>query len=467
MVNLEGLNLNRMKKLLLIAVSFFTLNLSAQVSITSANTPSSGDTLRYSTALLDTTIFFNFEASGANLTWNFDSLNPFQQDVFEFVASSQTPYSNQVSNRIGLRIADTLSLGVADLYDVYNFYESTSASFSIDHRGATAPSGLGFNVSIAPSYSDKDEVFQFPLDYLDRDSSTFNFTFSNIFPPVYYSSSGYRINEVDAWGTLTTPYGTFNCIRVVTDIVTYDTVSFNNTNFGINSHVREYKWLTPQLKIPALTINGNVINVSGEGIFIPTSVDYRDSVRDIPPLIPTLALFATDETTVSEGDTVVFDNFSIGQGSVRSQWEISPNTFSYVNGTSATSRQPNVVFSDTGFYDVLLIATARGDVDSLNRTNYIQVINTTGLKEFNEDLSSRVTVYPNPTDEGSTITIGPFPESTIERVEIINVKGALVGEELLGKSLKNLTIQSPNVQGIYFLKVYTDEGLVVKKLLVE
>ena len=456
-----------MKKLLVATLVLLSVNLSAQVTITSSSTPTVGDTLRYSSALLDSAVFLNFEASGANLTWNFDSLNPFQQDVYRFEASSQTRYSNDVMNRIGLLIADTLSLGVTDLYDVYNFYESNANSFSIDHRGATAPSGFGFDVSIAQAYTDKDEVFQFPLDYLDRDSSTFDFTFTNTFPQVYYSSTGYRINEVDAWGTLTTPYGTFNCIRVVTDIVAYDTVSFSGNNFGLNSHVREYKWLTPQLKIPALTINGNVVNVTGEDIFVPTTVDYRDSVRDIPPLIPTFAIFSLDETEVKLGDTVMFNNLSIGQGNLTFQWDFSPNTVNYVNGTGATSRTPLVVFTDTGFYDVQLIARAPRENDTTISMNYVQVISTTGLGELNTELSNRVSVYPNPSKRGSLIVVGPFEENTINKIEILDSKGALFFEEVIRNGQTQLKLKTPEKQGVYLLKIITDNGWATKKLLIE
>src|SRR5690606_7155422 len=156
----------------------------------------------------------------------FNHLQAIRQGIAKYFNSSQTPYSNQVSNRIAEKIADTLSMGGLTLYHVYDFYKLDSNGFSKDHRAASIPTGLSFpfpqTLNIAPTYSDKDEIYQFPLNYLDKDSSTFNLTYSNSLVGAYLASYGYRINEVDAWGTLQTPYGTFNCIRVITDLVSYD-----------------------------------------------------------------------------------------------------------------------------------------------------------------------------------------------------------------------------------------------------
>ena len=97
------------------------------------------------------------------------------------------------------------------------------------------------------------------------------------------------------------------------------------TNFGTNSHTREYKWLTTQFEIPALTINGNVI----ANAFIPTTVEFRDSVRNVPSIFAPVALFNADETNPRIGDTVNIDNFTVSFLNTNYQWSITPNTFTY------------------------------------------------------------------------------------------------------------------------------------------
>lgn len=348
-----------------------SVNLSSQITIDNSHMPSNGDSLRFSLSILDTALVSNYQIAGSNLAWNYDSLVPIRQGISEYIASSQSPYN--VTNRIAEKLADTIDLAGTDVYDLFNFYSSDTSSFSITDRGATVPTGLGFpfpsTLKVVQSSIDKDEVYQFPLDYLDRDSSNYDLEYTSTFPSAYVGSSGYRINDVDAWGSLTTPFGTFNCIRVVTDIVGYDTVDAGSNTTGINSHQREYKWLTTQFEIPALTIIGTV----DSGIFVPSAIQYRDSVRNVPSLFVPIPQFSTNDTVVGIGDTVTLSNSSISLLSTNYQWEIQPATFQYINGTSATSGSIIIIINDTGSYDVKLIATNSSGSDSLLREDYIRV----------------------------------------------------------------------------------------------
>jgi PKD repeat protein len=358
-----------MKSILFGLTILFTFNTYSQISVTSANMPVSGDTLRFSTALLDSSVLLNYQNNGANQTWNFDSLRVISQGVQRFISSTQTPYNSVPTNRIGLLFADTISLGGSSVNDVYNFITSSSTDFSIDYRAASVPTGFALFpvLRIQDPYVDKDEVFQFPLDFGDRDSSTFDFVFNNSLFGVYYGSSGYRINEVDAWGTITTPYGTFNTLRVITDMVSLDTVGFSGQNIAIPSHVRTYQWIANGERVPVMTVNGLVI----AGTFVPNSVEFRDSVRIVEPLLPTLALFIADTTSVEVNDDLDFNNLSLGSTSF--QWDFTPNTVTYTSGSS-TSRNITVSFKDIGKYSVRLISMGGSRYDTLTRTDYITVI---------------------------------------------------------------------------------------------
>ena len=80
-------------------------------------------------------ILFNYNATGGNITWNFDSLVAQRQGIHEFKASSATPYGFFIPNRTGEKIADTLSLGPVDLINLYNFHQNSTASFRTDGGG--------------------------------------------------------------------------------------------------------------------------------------------------------------------------------------------------------------------------------------------------------------------------------------------------------------------------------------------
>lgn len=116
---------------------------------------------------------------------------------------------------------------------------------------------------------------------MDHDSSTFNFstpTFSAI--PFTYKKHGYRITDVDGWGTITTPHGTEVCLRVVTTQYSIDTIKISAlpapfNKFGFPNYVRSYQWLTLTEKIPYLEVSGNIIG----GNFTATQARYRDKLR--------------------------------------------------------------------------------------------------------------------------------------------------------------------------------------------
>lgn len=59
-------------------------------------------------------------------------------------------------------------------------------------------------------------------------------------------------------------------------------------------------------------------------------------------------------------------------------WTITPSSFTYVNGTSATSQNPAVQFTANGSYTVRLVTSNANGSDTLVRTNYILVTTSTG-----------------------------------------------------------------------------------------
>jgi hypothetical protein len=100
----------------------------------------------------------------------------------------------------------------------------------------------------------------------------------------YYGQSGTRTNVVDGWGSLTTPFGTFQTIRLKSTIDAEDTVYNNSLQGGANIPrplKHEYKWLANGKKIPVLKIETTVI-AGNETI---STVRYMDSTRsDVPQL---------------------------------------------------------------------------------------------------------------------------------------------------------------------------------------
>jgi hypothetical protein len=260
--------------------SMLISGLQAQVSITQADMPSAGDTIRYSTVL--TLPAFNRNATGANTNWDFSNLSPASQDVYEYRISGQTPYLfNFGFNAIGLKIADNLGTQEFALQNVYQFFQKNQTTFSAR--------GLGFQISLFPlplagTYASEDVIYRFPLKYSDSFSKDFSLNIPLGTPPLSLGSfhrNGFRTTKVDGWGTISTPYvQNKNCVRVVSVINSRDSIALTGTQgggFAFNTSEIEYKWLTPGEKIPLMEVRGTLIGNN----FTPTQIRYRDQYRSL------------------------------------------------------------------------------------------------------------------------------------------------------------------------------------------
>jgi hypothetical protein len=271
---------------------FISKGINAQISITSANMPLSGDTIGYSNCA---TSSINYTVTGANMYWNYDSLKSQSKGMYNYLAASKTPYAFYYTSasEYGLKIADSIGTGTYTFKNVFDFYKNSSASFETE--------GIGFEYSgfpLAAKYSDPDEIYTFPLSYLDHDSTTYRFTIA-LGTTVYYGQHGYRINDVDGWGYIKTPYDdSVACIRLVSTTYGKDSINYNGIGFNFPDVQRSYKWMSLTEKIPVLELDGTYTN----NTFVPTQARYRDSVSYVAGI----------ETHVSNTEVRVFPNPTSG-----------------------------------------------------------------------------------------------------------------------------------------------------------
>ncbi len=263
-----------MKKILHLSILFalflFTNKANAQITITYTNMPASGDTIRYSTCKATSV---NYTVTGANITWNYDTLVPTGQGLYDYTPASATPYFFYFTGGdYGLEIADSIGFATYEFHNVYDFYKNTASAFETK--------GMGFTYSGLPleaTYNPADQIYVFPLIYLNHDSTPYKVTVA-LTTTVSYSQFGYRITDVDGWGTISTPYDTaVPCIRVVSTTYGKDSIHYGTFGFATPDVQRSYKWLSLTEKIPVLELDGTY-NASS-GAFTPTSAKYRDEYR--------------------------------------------------------------------------------------------------------------------------------------------------------------------------------------------
>ncbi len=253
----------------------------AQITITDADMPSVNDTFRVSNGLITPAI--DPVPTGSAFTWDFSSLQWTSQDVDSFISVSSTgpvysivfvniPFNPYRAN-LAARGPDLPSVPQITLSDVNYFYYNSTGSYELSGYGA-----LINGLPVPVPFDNKDRIYDFPMNFGNMDSSDSDFQIS--LPGLgFYGHDQHRVNEVDGWGTLITPYGTFPALRIKSTITSNDSLYLDTlgTGFGFSlPQTIEYKWLGNNQGIPLLQINTTLTPLGTE---IVSSIRYRDSLR--------------------------------------------------------------------------------------------------------------------------------------------------------------------------------------------
>jgi hypothetical protein len=274
-----------MKKIItLVFFLTFSVYSFSQITIGTGDFAAGGDTIRLSianAAPANTSLATN----GANALWDYSGLVPNTQDVDSLLSVTSTgityaiffanlPFNPNRAN-IAAKGANLAGGGGAvPITDVYNYFYNSSSNYKQVGFGATIS-----GVTTPIPYGSKDIVYSFPCNFGNVDSSDSDYSISI---PSQGAAVGQqrRVNNVDGWGTLITPFGTFNTLRVVSELTGKDSVFISSIGFGLSfprTKTREYKWLTTNGKVPVLQIN---VNVNGQNETV-TSIRYKDIYRDL------------------------------------------------------------------------------------------------------------------------------------------------------------------------------------------
>jgi hypothetical protein len=260
--------------------------------------PSAGDTIRTSLSIDVGTI--NYEATGNSFTWDFSSLLPFSQTVDTFVSVQQTPWLYQLifftSSNLARKLTEFDQFPGFQMTDTYEYYKNSSSDFRMTGNAVTLN-----GIPIPNKFQSADIIYKFPLNNGNVDSSLSTYEI-NIPSIGYAGGSKKRVNHVDGWGTLITPYGSFQTIRVKSDIIQIDSLYLDTLGIGfpIYREYTEYKWLGDGFGIPLCTITNEAM---------VSTVQYIDSVRNIIVGVP--------EVSNSDESFQVFPNPSKGDFTLR------------------------------------------------------------------------------------------------------------------------------------------------------
>ena len=268
--------------ILLILLLMFGIKMNAQITITNADMPSPEDIINTSTGLnID---FINYEETGENHIWDFSQLIPVTQTADTFISILDVPifvalYFGDKSNLVK---KDNTTIPIPDLpiTKQYSFFNNTSASYN--------NAGVLYTISGLPiplKYNSSDVIYKFPLEYGNAGSSFADYEFG-VDDFGYIKKEINRSNIVDGWGTLTTPYGTFDVLRLKSEVVEFDSIYVDSLGIGLPLYreYTEYSWLANNQKIPLLKITssfGGAIVTYVDSLRFPSAINNNIAVNDV------------------------------------------------------------------------------------------------------------------------------------------------------------------------------------------
>ncbi len=212
------------------------------------------------------------------------------------------------------------------------------------------------------------------------------------------------------------------------------------------------------------------------GSYVAACAFYTTILRKNPTLISFNSSLSAGDANIIKAATkkIIFDNlltWKIGSYDPSSNFSFtstSNTTLNFINNatnansyvwdfgdnTTSTEMNPTHVYANAGQYVIKLSAVKCGQISQSQQT-----INTVNLSNNNvQNMVDAISVRPNPITNILTID----SKENINKIEIFDT----FGRQILNTLTINLTIDfTDKNSGLYFLKIYTDNGLIIKKVI--
>lgn len=423
-----------MKKTLLIP-SLLGISLSgfSQITIEFSDIWSIGDSY---TKIIDTTTAETGGNAGANQTWDFSTTKGYK-GVQKVVDATTTPYASKFPNA---------THAITD--DTEYFYFKTENDTSKTHGAALYSKDL--NMVVGLPFKNPMITATYPLNYEDSLNQTYDIdeqvTVSGIKGRLL--RSGTINSKADAWGSVITPSGTFDCLRYkVVDTYTQESQAdfFGNGSWSTLSKFSAtevtYQWYTKNFTLPFVQLHLDTIG-------LPKSLSYIDTTTAAPITKP-VADFVSNATSGFSFD------FTDKSSNTPDKW-----SWDFGDGDTSTVQNPSHTYSASGTYTVCLIAeNSAGSDTSCNDVTIISTgLNTKRTLNYLE-------MYPNPTN--GLVTFNIYKElKTV--IDVYNIMGELVLSTTSRNSSDKLTIDfSSHPKGIYFVQISNSQSNSSLKLILK
>jgi len=508
------------KTIILILITILSVEGSfSQAVYNSADFANIGDSVHVSKAKTGLN-GFDFIQTGANHFWNYDTLPYSTQNDAKWIDPLTAGYkatwcltnsiifgcNTQFGDFTNLAIndLDSLQYGSFEVSNVVKHYEKNSNSLTYKMLGGKVFIG-GLPVIKIAEINDADTIYNFPLQYNHLDTCSSNYTIKISGDSTKYVSYYKRYNHIEGWGTMTTPYNTFNNVLKVKTIVTkIDTLYIGGNIHQYIDTLIEFKWFDPAYKIPVLEVKANKV---GQNI-VTTGITYIDSLRCVDPQAFFLYSPMVPYWDSLSGEVdIAFSNLSSNADSVF--WDFGDGNFSNDYNPSHTFNCPGVqkvsliaiskicspyradtiqipiIIQDTTNYfiteiDTILVAgdslflegSWQTDAGVYNDTlmsvvygcdSIIQTTIHTTVKIQSNSFAEGLKIYPNPVSNELIIEIAGNNESL--NFEILNAIGQVVFK---GHLFDKTTVHTSNfTPGFYLIKLENGKSFEFRKVIKE
>jgi Secretion system C-terminal sorting domain len=289
---------------ILLAILFVTNISKAQITITSADMPPIGTKLYYTTSRYDSA--FNPGPAGANQTWNISFNSP-------FVTTSTISILNP-SSTSGASSFPSSNFAIKGENSGFTYYEMNADS--LVHIGFSSGSGL-------QTTNFRAKICDFPINYMSQIVNNYSFISTRPSPIVIGDSVVIKetANETyiyDAWGVITTPCGSYNCLRKKLNTIYSDsffTLSNNITTYdstwGITK-VNTFEWWSDSSKyIIASVYIQDTLNIGSFGLNYQSCFPNAIAQKAITPQISLTPNPAFDKINITISNELLGKNYSI------------------------------------------------------------------------------------------------------------------------------------------------------------
>lgn len=359
--------------LLLLFISLSSL-LNAQIVLTSTDFAGANDTIRMSQA---TDPQLDYTSTGANHTWDFSALVPDGQILRDYNSMSGAGALTQLmfgavapTKYKASYYLESNALPIAQLtqflpVSIDNIYQYT-------RKSVDSLTSIGYSMSVdgfeIPFRSDTiEKKYDYPVEFGNSHLSR-GYTNVDMSQVIDAKWRQYRVrfSNVDGYGSITTPYGTFNALRIKHDISEIDSLYYTFPFIGAmwiplpipDSH--EYEWWTNGEKEPILRVVTNEVN----GTEFITSIEYRDIYRAMANLSDNTLTFGmypnpvANTMTISSGSDI--ETISI--------IDVSGKTVHYVSAINNTECTISMEFLAKGSYTIIVTSGT-----SIGRSEFVKL----------------------------------------------------------------------------------------------